>query len=339
MTYMVRASGISGYAAVMQRLGVDPNPLLRQHRIEPKALDDDNALLSLRAVTHLLEASSEAARCPDLGLRIAQSQHIGILGPLGVVMQNAETVRDAFEVASLYLFTHSPGLVLTGHPDSALVKGAFELSIEIRLAGHPSQRQTIDLCLGTAHRVAQFIQGADYNLQLVTLPHTPLASLNTYRRFFNAPVCSNQERAALHLEASGLRAKLHGGNPALRQITEDYLSRHFRMPGEIVSVRVRQAIRQMLGTGHTRKEDIAAMLAIHPRTLHRRLQAEGTSFEAIKETVRQELALQYLRETQVPLGQLADILGFPEQSAFTRSCKRWFGLTPSVIRRSNSSAG
>nr|WP_277424802.1 helix-turn-helix domain-containing protein [Pseudomonas chlororaphis] len=63
------------------------------------------------------------------------------------------------------------------------------------------------------------------------------------------------------------------------------------------------------------------------------MQAEGTHFEAIKESVRQELALQYLRETSVPLSQIADNLGYPEQPAFTRSCKRWFGQTPSSFRR------
>jgi AraC-like DNA-binding protein len=333
MTYMVRASGISGYSTVMRELGINPEPLLRQHRIAPEALTKDEALISLRAVTHLLEASSAASDCPDLGLRIAHSQHIGILGPLGIVIQNAETVFDALQLASHYLFTHSPGLALTVNPDSPLVKGAFELSIEIQLAGHPSQRQTIDLCLGTSHRIAQFLMGEHYTLKHVSLPHAPFAPLNRYRGFFNAPVTAEQERAALHLNASALQTKLYGGSPALRQITEDYLSRHFRMPGEVVSVRVRQALRQMLGTAHSSKADIAAMLAIHPRTLHRRLQAEDTSFEAIKESVRQELALQYLRDTQVPLGQIADILGFPEQSAFTRSCKRWFRLTPSAIRK------
>ncbi|EJL07111.1 AraC family transcriptional regulator [Pseudomonas chlororaphis] len=333
MTTMVRASGISGYIAVMRGLGIDPAPLLLQHHIDPAILQDDDALLSLRAVTHLLEASNEASGCPDLGLRIAQEQHIGTLGPLGVVIQNAETVYDALQLTSRYLFTHSPGLAVTSNPVSPLVEGAFELAVEIQLSGRPSQRQNIDLCLGTSHRIAQFVMGSQYRLKLVTLPHAPSAPLSSYRRFFNAPVIAEQERAALHLDAAVLHGKIQGSNPALRQITEDYLSRHFRMPGDIVSVRVRQALKRMLGTTYTSKSDIAAMLALHPRTLHRRLQAEGTHFEAIKESVRQELALQYLRETRVPLSQIADILGYPEQSAFTRSCKRWFGQTPSSFRR------
>jgi len=75
------------------------------------------------------------------------------------------------------------------------------------------------------------------------------------------------------------------------------------------------------------------MLGFHPRTMQRRLDAEGSSFEAIKDAVRREIALQYLRETTIPLAKLANMLAFPEHSALTRSCRRWFGAPPSAIRR------
>ena len=336
---MVRAGGLRGYAAVVRELGVDPSPLLRRYRIAPKALEDDEALLDLRAVTHLLEASSAETGCPDLGLRIAEKQDIGILGPLGVVIQNAGTGFEAIKLASRYLFIHSPGLALISNPQSPLIEGASEIAFEIRLDGHPVQRQSIDLCLGSTHRITRMLLGSRYDLKLATLPHAPLAPLSRYRRFFGAPVIVNQERACLHLDSAALQAELRGGNPALRQITEDYLSRHFRNPGDSISARVRLALRRMLDTPQANKEDVAAMLAIHPRTLHRRLEAEGTGFEAIKESLRKEMTLQYLRQTNVPLGQISGLLGFPEQSAFTRSCRRWFGETPSALRKSQSLAG
>ena len=121
---MVRASGIRGYVATMRGLGVDPLPLLRRHRISLASLDDDDALLSLRSVVHLLEASAAEADCPDLGLRISQHQDIGILGPLGVVMQNAATAKEAVLYASRLLFLQSPGLKLVFNDKSPLIEGA-----------------------------------------------------------------------------------------------------------------------------------------------------------------------------------------------------------------------
>ena len=336
---MVRASGIRGYVATMRGLGVDPLPLLRRHRISPASLDDDDALLSLRSAVHLLEASAAEADCPDLGLRISQHQDIGVLGPLGVVMQNAATAKEAVLYASRLLFLQSPGLKLVFNDKSPLIDGAVELVFEVHLEGHPAQRQTIDLCLGTTHAITRLLTGEHYQLKAVTLPHMPVAPLAVYRQFFGASVIANQERAALHVGRAMLRVAPRGANPALRQITEDYLSRHFRTAEDTVSARVRLALRRMLGTPQANKIDIAAMLAMHPRTLQRRLEAEGTGFEIIREELRKEMTLHYLRKTKVPIGQLAAILGFPEQSALSRSSRRWFGITPSALRQQSAAVG
>lgn len=333
MTAMVRASGLRGYSALMRSLGADPASLLRRYRIPSGSLTDDDALLSLRSCVHLLEASAVETNCPDFGLRLSRAQDISVLGPLGIVLQNAPTVREAWDYVSRHLFVHSPGLVLGIHDDSAVIEGAAEMTIEIHLNRLPAQRQTIDLCLGDVHHITHLLAGQRYNLLAVALPHAPDAPLSTYKRFFGAPVFTEQPRAALYVSRETMRADLRGANPALRKITEDYLARHFRVPGESVSARVRLALRHTIGTPQTSKTDIAALLAMHPRTLQRYLDAERTTFEAIREGIRKDAALHYLRETKVPLGQLADILGFSEQSAMTRSCRRWFGVPPSALRQ------
>ena len=331
---MVRTSGLRGYAALMHSLGGDAQALLRRHRIAPESLAGEDALVSLRAAVHLLEASAIETGCPDFGLRLSRMQDVSVLGPLAIMLQNAPTVRRAWEDVSRHMFVHSPGLVVSLHERSALFEGAAEMSFELRLARLPAQRQAIDLCLGDMHTITRLLAGGSYELRSVSLPHAPLAPMAVYRRFFDGvPVHAEQPRAALHLGPATLDARLQDTNPALRQITEDYLARHFRMPGESVSARVRLGLRRTLGTPRGDKTGVAGLLALHPRTLQRQLAAEGTSFEALREETRKDAALHYLRQTRMPLGQLADLLGFSEQSAMTRSCRRWFGMAPSEIRR------
>lgn len=330
---MVRASGLRGYSALMRELGAEPLDMLRRYRIAPEALQDDDALLSLRAVVHLLEASAAATGCADFGLRLSLSQDISVLGPLAVAMQNAPTVAGALDYASRYLFMHSPGLVLTVHDGSPLVKKGAELRFEIRLVRQPAQRQTMDLCLADIHHMGQLLAGGHYRLRAVTLPHAPLAAPAAYTRFFGAPVRFEQEHAGLHIERSTLEASLRSVNETLRRIAVDYLSLHYEDPAQAMASRVRQALRRTLGTTRGRKSDVAGLLGMHPRTLQRRLDAERTSFEAIRDEVRRETALRYLRETRIPLTQLAGILGLAEQSVLARSCRRWFGTTPSQLRR------
>jgi AraC-like DNA-binding protein len=212
------------------------------------------------------------------------------------------------------------------------------LRCKMLLAGNPealpARRQAIDLCLGHLHGITRLLAGPKYQLRAVALPHAPVAPLSIYRRFFGAPVFAEQPCAALHVSRETLRADLRGANPALRQITEDYVARHFQNPGESVTARVRQAVRRTLGTPQGDKTGVAGLLAIHPRTLQRHLAAEHMTFESIREEARKEAALHYLRETRVPLSQLAGLLGFSEQSVMTRSCRRWFGAPPSALRRS-----
>lgn len=318
----------------MRQLGADPTRLLERYRIDEAALADEDALLSLRAVVHLLEASAAETHCDDFGLRMSHRQDISVLGPLAIVMQNAPTVRAAMNDASRYMFVHSPGLVVSLHEVSTLAgPDCAELRFELGLSGQPAQRQTFDLCIGDIHHMIQLLGGEQYGLRSVALPHTPLAPVSVYRRFFGAPVLTDQLNGGLHFERSTLDTDLRTVNHSIRRLAMDYLTQQFGSPAQTLSARVHQALRRTLGTPQNGKAAIAALLGLHPRTLQRHLKQEGNSYEAIRERVLQDAALRYLRETRIPMSQLADLLGFSEQSAMTRSCRRWFGQTPSSIRR------
>ena len=78
---------------------------------------------------------------------------------------------------------------------------------------------------------------------------------------------------------------------------------------------------------------VAQQLLLHPKTLQRRLRDEGTTFPALVDQLRQEIAERCLGDTDLALGQLAKQLGYVEQSELSRSCRRWFGHTPAAHRR------
>lgn len=92
-------------------------------------------------------------------------------------------------------------------------------------------------------------------------------------------------------------------------------------------------IARMMRDGACTSTDLAAALAMHERTLQRRLKAEGTSFEVIRDDVRRELAQAYLAQRNIPLAHVAEMLGYAEASAFTRACQRWFGQAPRDVRK------
>ena len=333
MITSVRTSVLNGYLTLMRQLGVDPAELLRRYHIAPESLADEDALLSLRSVTQLLEASAAGTGCPDFGLRLSNQQDITVLGPLAIAMQNAATVGEALGYASRYLFVQSPGLSFSVHDSSLLARDSVELRVEIHLAQQPKQRQLVDLCLADLHHMLQMLADRHYLLRVVTLPHSALAPLSTYKQYFAAPVRVEQAYASLHIARSTLDASLQAGNRSLRQIAVEYLSLQFGEAEQTLATRVRQTLRRTLVTRRVSKAAIADLLGMHPRTLQRHLVAENTSFEMIREELRKEIALHYLSETRIPLTQLAGILGLSEQSALGRSCRRWFGVSPAQLRK------
>lgn len=337
----VHSSGLRGYIEVMQQLGTDPLPLLGKHGIKLEQLQDDNAWISHYAVIQLLEESAQQANCADLGLRISRYQDITILGVLGLILQSASTLREVLKYCSDLLFLHgsAPRLYFNEHVTVDLFENSHdivEIVFDIQLHDATnilSKRQSMDLGLAVCHRVMRYLSGDHYQLLKVTLPHSPIAPLNVYKRFFQAEVIADQQHAALYLHKKVLDSTLDSTDHGLREIVDSYLEQNFRSHHGSIINRVRHAIRIHLSSPKANKTDIAYMLAMHPRSLQRKLHEEGTSFELIKDQLRQQLLLQYLVDSQASMSQIASVLGFSEQSALSRACKNWFGMTPRQLRR------
>ncbi|WP_229217885.1 helix-turn-helix transcriptional regulator [Rugamonas apoptosis] len=95
-----------------------------------------------------------------------------------------------------------------------------------------------------------------------------------------------------------------------------------------MSARVLQALTQALGDGGPLRQVVAARLFVSERTLQRHLAMEGTSFKALLDATRRELARQALVAGGLPLKRLCGRLGFSDPSVLHRACRRWFGATP-----------
>jgi AraC-like DNA-binding protein len=95
---------------------------------------------------------------------------------------------------------------------------------------------------------------------------------------------------------------------------------------------IRRLLRTRLMSTRCSAEDIAEAMAMHRRTLSRRLKGSGLGYRALANEIRFEIARQFLKDTEVPLAQIAAALGYSEASAFTRAFRRWSGETPSDWR-------
>jgi AraC-like DNA-binding protein len=154
-----------------------------------------------------------------------------------------------------------------------------------------------------------------------------------YTEFFGADVRFDRAAAVLRLPAALTAAPVAGGDRLLRTLALDYLDSHFTEPGRPVTARARMVLTRSLGSAPPRIADVARLLGLHPRTLQRHLAAEDTTFEAVLDEVRRDAAQRLITETDLPFAQVTAMLGLGAQSALTRASRRWFGATPTALRR------
>ena len=328
---MVRASALSGYRELVHELGGETEALLEECQVGASALEEPQAFISYASVIRLLERSADALDCPDFGLRLSTRQDLGILGPLGVAVRNCESLGDAMVCASQYMFVHSPAISFSPQP---LEEGRLLLVFEILLDRTGPAAQVTELSVGLSARIVAMLSGSERNVRGVRFRHARRASSERYWSHFHAPVSFRAQVSGIELEQADLGLPIHDASVQLRDLAEGYLDLHHSEPGSTLSSRVRRVIQRSLGTGATSCVDIASAFALHPRTLQRQLRSEGTSFERLKDETRAELARSYITNPELPMSQVAALLDYSEQSALSRSCRRWFGQAPRKLRAS-----
>ncbi|WP_280371544.1 AraC family transcriptional regulator [Nocardia wallacei] len=334
---VIRSAGLRGFRATVAELGGDAEEFAAAAGLPIAALDADDLLVADEAMALVLEIAAERLRCPDLGLRIARRQDLGMLGPLALAIRSSPTLADALECTSRYLFVHARSLSLTLEPDPYGDRGVTALHYGVR-PGLPIPVQGTDLGLGFLHRALWRLADGPYGLRTVELPYRPMAARGVYEEFFGAPARFERPAAVLRVPSSLTSMAVAGSDETLRRLAMAFLAELSTGAGSAYEPRVRAAVRQLLGTTTPELTAVARLLTTHPRTLQRRLTAEGTSFATILDDVRRTEARRYLTTTDLPMSQIASLIGLAEQSTFTRTCRRWFRTTPTALRRGQHTA-
>ena len=158
--------------------------------------------------------------------------------------------------------------------------------------------------VGITCRILSMLSAGRSHLSRVWLPHPAVASRASYRRHLGAPVEFKAPLAALAIDRGDLDLPLGEHNEELRASRRRLPERPVPGTAHLTSVQVRTVIERLLGTGACGYAEVADALAMHPRTLQRRLREEGTTFEDIKDEARRDLAQRYLAHPDVPLAQV-----------------------------------
>lgn len=291
---------------------------------------DDSAtgLLPMPLWQDLLQRADALLGEPALGLRIAEGigpRHFGVVGYAALA---CATLGEALRRLERY---HA--LVYDANPAQVRVE-AEHLVLEWGVArGRPGQLVD-ETAIGALLQLARDLTGKPLPAVRVDFVNPPPTDDAPYRTFFASPVRFAQACTRLVLPLASLQWPLRQADPALLALldaqAEGFLREH---PGEGLRGDCQQALIPLLREGHADLERLALRLHRSPRTLQRHLAREGLSFRQLLDDTRRQLASGYLRDPRLPLAEVAALLGYSEQSAFSRAFRQWHGDTPLAWRR------
>jgi AraC-like DNA-binding protein len=330
MGSLIRATNLRGYGDLVRELGADPVPLLARFHLLGGMAEEDEAFIPFAALTGLLEASAAELSCPDFGLRLARWQGLDILGPVAVMARNAHTLLDGLTCIARYLYVHSPALRLSVEPRTE--RGEVRLVYEVIEPVAAPIPQGYELAMANGASMLRLLGGLQARPHVVAFPHGQLGSDSAYAEALGCPVRFGQSWCGFDLSLSLVGRRIGTADPETRRIATEYLDSHYLPSSATLAARVAHLAGRLLPTGQCSAETIADQLAMHPRTLQRRLAAEGVSCQELVERERRDQAARYLAEPRLPLSQIAALVGYTEQSTLNRSCRRWFGKTPRQYR-------
>jgi AraC-like DNA-binding protein len=322
MGSLLRASALWGYDDLVRELGGDPDQFLSRFGIPPGVENQEDAFISFDAYVRMLEASADDLRCPDFGLRLSRLQGLDILGPIAVIARNAQTLLGGLEAIARYLYVHSPALRLTLAPRTAEtnLRFVYELSDPVV--------QGYELSMGIVVRIIRLLGGPEARPSAISFTHEQQSSDDAYAEALGCPVAFRQSWCGFELAPPLADRRIESADPETRRIAAKYLESQYPPRTASLSDRVAELTRRLLPTGQCSVDAIANQLAMHSRSLQRRLATEGTRCQDLIDRERRAQAAKYLAEPGLHLRQIAGLLGYAEQSTFNRSCQRWFGQTP-----------
>lgn len=268
-------------------------------------------------------------RRPALGLRIAEgigARHFGVLGYAALACGTLAEALQRMERYHASVYDVNPAKVL------AVPEGiAIEWGVE---RGKPGALVD-ETAIASLVQLARDMTGRYWPVQSVSFVNPAPLSTQPYEDFFGGHVVFNAPLTRLVFGQEYLALPLRKSDPALLALldrqAEQLLQQVAALPAAVDSWR--KTLVPLIREGQTSLAALAKAHHTSPRSLQRRLAEQGTSFQALLDDTRRHLAERHLMDAKLDLAEIALLLGYSEQSAFTRAFRSWTGLVPAQWRR------
>jgi AraC-like DNA-binding protein len=308
----------------LDELGISVSDVLRRAGLPQDLFDQVRIFVTTEEMFALWRAIGEVSKDPAIGLKLAIETKTERFHPMALAALSSETFGAAVEHMARYKRLSAPEKILSE-------KDADEWSIQFRftLAADAEPQVLLDHCFAWTVTIAR--QGIGKRITPVRIELVqPRSNVKILERHFGCPVVCGARRDALIFRATDADCPFITRNAELLDLLAPQFEEALKLHSSEDSFTelVRGAIQQRLTGNRPSIENIASDLHITPRTLQRRLQDSGASFQRILDDARHQMARHYLRNSVLELNEAAYLLGYEDTNSFSRAFRTWEGVPP-----------
>lgn len=310
------------------REGLDFASLFREAGLDPILLTQPEATVDTPDFIRLLQLVMRRTEDEFLGLGRGTKSKPGTFSMMAHAVINCPSLGKAMErSAQFYRIVDMP-LELT------LEEGSTESRLILRAAS-PEHDNILEAIIFISLRFWSWLTGRNLEPIAIQLDFPEPPQADQFRRAFRGPVTYSNARNAVVFPTAWLSLPLVQNPLSLSKFLKDSLA-HI-IVGNSQPIGLPEQIRAIIskGYGNTFPDfaQVCETLNMTPQTLRRRLKEENTSYQAIKDSIRQDAACYYLSKEELSIDEIALMMGFSEASSFHRAFKKWTGKTPAACRR------
>ncbi len=314
------------WAALLREIGVDPGDVLAAARLPADLFERESATVAAPDMFRLWLVVDEATGDPLLPLRVARSL---TLESFDAAIFAALCSRD-LNAAAVRIADHKR---LIGPARLEVVVGRRRTRLGLSWPSTltpPVSMALTELMFWAA--LVRLATGADVTPVAVACPDPP-TQVDAYHRYLGVAV-RRSANWSISFSAVDARRPFVTANEAMWQTFEPELRRRLvdLDRSATTSERVRAALLELLPAGEMSVGAVGAALGVSVRTLQRRLRDEGTSFKGLVNETRSDLAVHYLRHSELSITEIAFLLGYGDHHSFYRAFHSWTGSTPKAVR-------
>ena len=308
-----------------------PASAFKKVQLNPDLMYQPGSRYSANKIADLWKEMERRIKDPCFGLTAATCWHPSNFGTLGYAMLVSKSLRITLERLIRFIRVVSDDFSGELHEDKEA--GTLVITITGRDKSSYSHARE-DASLAWLMSILRMNFQHDFAPVSANFIHSSPECAEKYSEFFKSPVTFDSSVSSLALSLEVVDHILPSGNKELATFNDQLMTKYLAtLDKEDLPIRVRKSIVEHLPSGDATIDNIASELCYNSRTFQRLLQQEGTTFVALLNESRMELAKQYVQDKNVGFTELAFLLGFSELSSFSRSFKRWTGKSPSQYRK------